>query len=101
MILSNLTHAKEHSALVEAQMEAAGLTINSLVDILCEPAYNSSGASLHYLATTLSNLSQLLSVRNKIISCKDGEISLLSRLLPFTVFPRSSVRRGGVVGTIR
>jgi len=101
MILSNLSREREHCSLIESQLSSSGSSISSYVNILCEPQYNKCGGTLHYLATTLSNLSQLPSVREGLIVRPDGGDSLLQRILPFTDYRPSCVRRGGVVGTVR
>ena len=46
----------------------------------------------------MSNLSQLLDAREELLA---NCCSLLSRLLPFTEYLGSTVRRGGVIGAIR
>ena len=46
----------------------------------------------------MSNLSQLLDAREELLA---NCCSLLSRLLPFTEYLGSTVRRGGAIGSIR
>ena len=46
----------------------------------------------------LSNLSQLLDAREELLA---NGCSLLGRLLPFTEYLGSTVRRGGAIGAIR
>ncbi|XP_012578320.1 PREDICTED: protein HGH1 homolog, partial [Condylura cristata] len=68
-----------------------------LVRALCTPGYNAR-APLHYLGPTLSNLSQLPAARAFLL---DPDRCVVPRLLPLTQCSASSVRRGGVVGTLR
>ena len=56
------------------------------------------GAKLHYLGPFLSNLSQLASIRKSILD-RDG--CVVQRLLTFTEYRASKVRRGGIMGTLR
>jgi len=92
-VLSNMTRDKINCNSVYQQMVSAKITINSIVDILCN-----SGSGLHYLGPFLSNLSQISEVRRDLM---DKESQLLERLLPFTQYQGSVVRRGGVIGAIR
>jgi len=94
MLLSNLTREMAPAAQVWAQMEAAGLKVSLLVDLLCQEGEG----NLVYLGPSLSNLSQLTEVRSELMA-DNG--SLLQRLLPFTEYTKSGVKRGGVVGALR
>ncbi len=66
--------------------------------VFCQEGYNRKGAGLHYLGPLVSNLSQLTSVRAALM---DRSGCVIQRLLPFTGYPGSRGRRGGVVGAIR
>uniref|UniRef100_A0A803TZM7 Protein HGH1 N-terminal domain-containing protein n=1 Tax=Anolis carolinensis TaxID=28377 RepID=A0A803TZM7_ANOCA len=55
-------------------------------------------AGLHYLGPLLSNLSQLPEARKVLL---DPSRCVIQKLLPFTQFMASDVRRGGIVGTLR
>ncbi|XP_061544788.1 protein HGH1 homolog isoform X2 [Phycodurus eques] len=68
-----------------------------LVDILCTEGYNPH-ANMHYLAPLLSNLTQLPDARRFLM---DKDRCAVQRLLPFTQFEASALRRGGVVGVLR
>ncbi|XP_020850925.1 protein HGH1 homolog isoform X2 [Phascolarctos cinereus] len=68
-----------------------------LVTALTTPGYNPH-APLHYLASVLSNLSQLPGARAFLL---DPNRCLIQRLLPLIHCPDSAVRRMGVVGTLR
>ena len=65
-----------------------------LVDLLCEEGED----NLVYLGPTISNLSQLPDVRTSLL-CPNTAI--VQRLLPFTTYHGSVVKRGGVVGALR
>jgi len=92
-ILSNMTRETSNSNSVYQQMITANITISSIVDLLC-----TAGTSLHYLGPFLSNLSQISEVRRDLM---DKETNLFGRLLPFTQYQGSVVRRGGIVAVIR
>ncbi|XP_037658758.1 protein HGH1 homolog [Choloepus didactylus] len=98
--LANLSREPAPCAALMAVLAAAepgepGL--ERLVRALCTPGYNVR-ASLHYLGPLLSNLSQRPAARAFLL---DPDRRVVQRLLPFTQYPESSVRRGGVVGTLR
>nr|XP_001090013.3 protein HGH1 homolog [Macaca mulatta] len=80
-----------------AAAEPADSGLERLVRALCTPGYNAR-APLHYLAPLLSNVSQLPAARAFLL---DPDRCVVQRLLPLTQYPDSSVRRGGVVGTLR
>ncbi|CAK6439028.1 unnamed protein product [Pipistrellus nathusii] len=84
-------------ALAAAEPGEAGLGLERLVRALCTPGYNAR-APLHYLAPVLSNLSQRPAARAFLL---DPHRCVVQRLLPLTQDPDSTVRRGGVVGTLR
>ncbi|KAL6112411.1 hgh1 [Pungitius sinensis] len=95
-ILSNLTrHTKTCKTVFKVLQEEAGLS--QLVDIFCTEGYNKK-ANFHYLSPLLSNLTQLPEARDYIM---DKDRCVIQRLLPFTQYQASVVRRGGVVGTLR
>ncbi|XP_019716056.1 protein HGH1 homolog [Hippocampus comes] len=95
-ILSNLTrHEKTCKTLFKVLQEEVGLA--QLVDMLCTEAFNPH-AKLHYLAPLLSNLTQLPEARRFLM---DKDRGVVQRLLPFTQFQASAVRRGGVIGVLR
>ncbi|XP_001917181.4 protein HGH1 homolog [Equus caballus] len=99
-VLANLSRepapcAALMAALAAAEPEESGL--ERLVRALCTPGYNGH-APLHYLGPVLSNLSQRPAARAFLL---DPDRCVVQRLLPLTQYPDSSVRRGGVVGTLR
>ena len=98
MILSNLTINPGLSQQVYSRLNADGVSMDTVVSIFCREGYNKRGAGLHYIGPVLSNLSQLPEVREEILS-RTG--CVVERLLPFTEFRVSRVRRGGIIGTLR
>uniref|UniRef100_A0A669F7D0 Protein HGH1 homolog n=1 Tax=Oreochromis niloticus TaxID=8128 RepID=A0A669F7D0_ORENI len=95
-ILSNLTrHEKTCKTLFKVLQEDVGMA--QLVQIFCTEGYNKN-AKLHYLGPLLSNLTQLPEARNYLM---DKDRCVVQRLLPFTQYQSSVVRRGGVIGTLR
>lgn len=95
-ILSNLTrHEKTCKTVFKVLQESVGLA--QLVEIFCTEGYNKQ-AKLHYLGPLLSNMTQLPEARNYMM---DKDRCVIQRLLPFTQYQASVVRRGGVVGTLR
>ncbi|XP_038411745.1 protein HGH1 homolog [Canis lupus familiaris] len=99
-VLANLSREPAPCAALMAALAAAGpggSGLERLVRALCTPGYNAR-APLHYLGPVLSNLSQRRAARAFLL---DPDRCVVQRLLPLTQFPDSSVRRGGVVGTLR
>ncbi|XP_029682755.1 LOW QUALITY PROTEIN: protein HGH1 homolog [Takifugu rubripes] len=95
-ILSNLAHEEKTCETVFKVLQD-GVGLPKLVEIFCNEGYNKQ-AKLHYLGPLLSNLTQLPEARKELLS---QDRCLLQKLLPFTQYEASAVRRGGVVGTLR
>jgi len=98
MILSNLTRDRVSCDQVWERFKKHDIQIERLVFIMCQENYNKHGANLRYLAPVLSNLSQLLEVRQKIM---DRELCVIQRLFSFTQYQGGQVKKGGAVGVIR
>lgn len=95
-IISNLSRNEDTCKTVfKVLQEEVGLP--KLVDIFCTEGYNKH-AKLNYMAPLLSNLTQLPEARNLML---DKDRCVIQRLLPFTQYQASVVRRGGVIGTLR
>ncbi|XP_014674702.1 PREDICTED: protein HGH1 homolog, partial [Priapulus caudatus] len=99
MILSNVTRSERCCVKALEAIKKSVVTIDMLVDIFCHVGYNASG-NMHYLGPVFSNLTQLVEVRQYILK-SDKERCIIQRLLAFTSFMESNVRRGGVIGAIR
>ncbi|KAM5137449.1 protein HGH1 homolog [Callospermophilus lateralis] len=80
-----------------AAVEPGQSSLERLVCALCTRDYNAH-APLHYLGPLLSNLSQRPAARDFLL---DPDRCVVQRLLPLIQRSDSSVRRGGVVGTLR
>ncbi|XP_050490649.1 protein HGH1 homolog [Bombus huntii] len=98
MILSNMTRPQHLVDRVIALIETSGYTWDSIVTAFTAIHYNNSGANLHYLGPVFSNLSQSPHVRRYLM---DKDRSVIQRLLPFTEYASSLVRRGGIIGTLK
>lgn len=95
-IISNLSRNEDTCKTVfKVLQEEVGLP--KLVDIFCTEGYNKH-AKLNYMAPLLSNLTQLPEARNLML---DKDRCVIQRLLSFTQYQASVVRRGGVIGTLR
>lgn len=96
MVLCNLTIDKVNCDRVLSGLKNNGIDIGEIVEAMCkEPQME---VKLHYLGPLLSNLSQLAEVRG-LLMAKSGR--MFEKLLPFTEYRASSIRRGGAVGAIR
>ncbi|KDR19997.1 protein HGH1 homolog isoform X2 [Zootermopsis nevadensis] len=98
MILSNLTRPSGNIEHVILLIEKCGFTLDQVVSVFTTQGYNRRGANLHYLGPMFSNLSQSITFRRFLM---DHERCIIQRLLPFTEYESSHVRRGGIVGTLR
>ncbi|XP_061111181.1 protein HGH1 homolog [Conger conger] len=96
-ILSNLSRHEKTCKEVFRVLQEQEIGLAKIVEIFCTEGYNKK-APLHYLGPLLSNLTQLPEARHFIL---DKERCVVQRLLPYTQYDQSTVRRGGVVGTLR
>ncbi|KAJ7338265.1 hypothetical protein JRQ81_011009 [Phrynocephalus forsythii] len=97
-LLANLSREEASCRdLWEALEQTAGGGLGTLVEAFCTEGFNAQ-ASLHYLGPLLSNLSQLPEARDYLL---DPSRCVLPRLLPYTQYSGSVIRRGGVVGMLR
>jgi len=98
MILSNLTRTEQGcSEVLKVVKRNEDCCLNKVVEVLCKEKFNMH-CKLHYLATFLSNLTQLQETRDFILD-KDG--CVIQRLLSFTTYDASLTKRGGIVGAIK
>ncbi|XP_067282134.1 protein HGH1 homolog [Pseudorasbora parva] len=96
-ILSNLSRHERTCKEVFRALQEQNIGLDRVVEIFCTEGFNKK-ASLHYLGPLLSNLTQLPEARNFIL---DKDRCVVQRILPYTQYEESSIRRGGVVGTLR
>lgn len=97
-ILSNLTRPSSLTDKIIDQILETEYSFDKLINIFTTIDYNKKGAKLHYLGPVFSNLSQSNRVRKYLL---DEKKCVIQRLLPFTEYKESSIRRGGIVGTLR
>lgn len=98
-LLSNITRP-DRCAKKLAQMiidSNDSVSFSKLVMVLCNLVYNEK-ADLHYMASILANLSQVHSVRQKLM---DKDQFIIQRLLAFVEFKQSETRRAGILRTLR
>lgn len=98
MILSNMTRPLQLVDRIVMLIERSGYRWDAIVAAFTAKQYNNNGAKLHYLGPVFSNLSQSSHVRKYLM---DRSRSVLQRLLSFTEFKESTVRRGGIIGTLK
>ncbi|XP_046735446.1 protein HGH1 homolog [Diprion similis] len=98
MILSNLTRAHSLTERILAVVDNSGYAWGAIIAAFTAQKYNEKGATLHYLGPVFSNLSQSVTMRRYLL---DREHCVIQRLLPFTEYVESTVRRGGIVGTLK
>ena len=98
MILSNLTRTEKGAKeVVKVTTHSKEIGLYKLVEVFCMKNYNPN-ANLNYLAPFLSNLTQLPEAREFIL---DRKRCVIQRMLTFTQFQDSLVRRGGVVAVLK
>ncbi|XP_005100636.1 protein HGH1 homolog [Aplysia californica] len=98
-IIANTTRIAGCASKLACQILEANskVTMENVVNVLCKVNFNKN-ATLHYLGLILSNLTQVPGIR-KIIMDKDR--CIIQKLLPFTEYADSTIRRGGIVGTLK
>lgn len=100
-ILSNLSRGKTNSQLIfdgyfASTDKKSPFTLEKLLQIFCTENFNKTNR-LDYLGPFICNLTQLDSARDLILN----DSIILQRLLPYTTYKRSIIRRGGIVGAIK
>ncbi|XP_028044886.2 protein HGH1 homolog isoform X2 [Monomorium pharaonis] len=98
MILSNMTRPFHLVDRVITLIEQTGYSWDEIVAAFTAKQYNTTGDKLHYLGPVFSNLSQSPHVRRYLM---DRDRCVIQRLLPFTEYSASLIRRGGVIGTLK
>lgn len=106
-ILSNLSRGNQNSEMIlkyfnttndaNNNKESKGnFSMERLLTVFCTEKFNKTNR-LDYLAPFICNLTQLEETRNIILNNN----ILLLRLLPYTTYAQSVIRRGGIVGAIK
>ncbi|XP_066265607.1 protein HGH1 homolog [Branchiostoma lanceolatum] len=98
MILSNVTREESGAEKVLDSLVKGDVGLAKVVEVFCQEGYNKKGKQLHYIGPMLSNLTQLREARQFIL---DRERCVVQRLLPFTQYQGSVIRRGGIVGALK
>ncbi|KAK9874395.1 hypothetical protein WA026_002742 [Henosepilachna vigintioctopunctata] len=98
MILSNLSRGEHSVALTYDLLQDTIYGFDDIINIFTKVSYNEKGGKLHYLGPWLSNMTQDKRVREYILN---PEKCVIQRLLPYTEYKESIVRRGGIIGTLR
>ncbi|CAH2286324.1 HGH1 homolog [Pelobates cultripes] len=93
--LCNLSREEDTCRSVLGALHVEGM--DHLLHMVSNPKYNPT-ARLEYLSPLICNLTQLPEGRTFIL---DRTRCIVQRLLPYTHSVSSTVRRGGVVGTLR
>ncbi|XP_041348916.1 protein HGH1 homolog [Gigantopelta aegis] len=101
-ILSNMTRSQRCAVKVAEVVSACTdndqcVSLEKIIQTFCKLEHNPK-ANLHYVATILMNLTQVPTVRHKMM---DKQRLLLQRLLPFTEFSDSKIRRAGIIGVLK
>ena len=85
--------------LTEAAENSSGnMTFYLMVDIFDQWRSYNNCANFHYLASVFLNLSQIHEARKLFL---DQKKCILPKLLPYTQFAGSNIRRGGIAGLIK
>jgi hypothetical protein len=105
-VLSNLSRGKTNSELIFNTYFASGrddddsavatTNLDKLLQVFCTENFNKTNR-LDYLAPFICNLTQLEAAQERILN----DSLILQRLLPYTTYKRSMIRRGGIVGAIK
>lgn len=94
-ILSNLSRHETTVDKVIDVIEGRSDYIARLVTCFTGINYNKKGCKLDYLGPTFSNISQ--HSKGRALIC-NRELGFFQRILPFTHFKDSVLRRGGAIG---
>jgi hypothetical protein len=99
MILSNVSRSEQCAQKIVDSMidQHDQIGFDKVIQIFCQVNFNKD-ATLNYLGTFLLNLTQIHVGRHYVL---DKERCVIQRLLPYTQYMDSVVRRGGVVGTLK
>ena len=98
-IVANVTRLPGCAKMLAQQILAldSKVTMESIINALCHVKFNKN-AKLHYIGPILANLTQVSDIRKVIM---DRQRCIIQKLLPFTEFKDSLIRRGGIVGALK
>ncbi len=98
-ILSNISRVESCAGKIVRTMveKKDSVGFQQLIQVFCRENYNKN-AQLHFLGPFLSNLTQIPKARYYVL---DRKQCVVQRLLTYTEYEYSKVRRGGIVGALR
>ena len=98
-ILANMSRSevcsKKILRIIQAEQEEIGF--DKIIKVFCLEGYNAKN-KLNHLGSFLCNLTQVVEARQYIL---DRQRCVIQRLLPYTMYQDSMVRRRGISGTLR
>ncbi|XP_018311523.1 protein HGH1 homolog isoform X1 [Mycetomoellerius zeteki] len=98
MILSNMTRPFHLIDRTITLIEQSGYSWDEILSVFTTKQYNTKGDKLHYLGPVFSNLTRSPRIRRYLM---DRHRYVIQRILPFTEYSDSLIRRGGIVGTLK
>ena len=100
MVLSNITRQEEGAKILSDLLISDNhpASLSQLVDKFDKAVPGRPDDSVDYLATVFSNITQILSARQAFLGRSP---CLISRLLAYTQYQGSLIRRGGIIGLLR
>ncbi|EGI66023.1 UPF0570 protein [Acromyrmex echinatior] len=98
MILSNMTRPFHLIDRMITLIEQSDYSWDEILSVFTAKQYNTKGDKLHYLGPVFSNLSRSPRIRRYLM---DRHRCVIQRILPFTEYSDSLIRRGGIVGTLK
>ncbi len=98
-ILSNISRVESCAGKIVRTMveKKDSIGFQQLIQVFCRENFNKN-AQLHFLGPFLSNLTQAPEARFHVL---DRRQCVVQRLLTYTEYEYSKVRRGGIVGALR
>ena len=98
MFICNITKENhEREAVFKVMNKDNNFNIHSFLDAFCDVKYNEF-CELHHIGAFLANLTSLKDARSLLL---DREKDCIQRLLPFTQYAESNVRRYSVAAIIK
>uniref|UniRef100_A0A8D8XWV9 Protein HGH1 homolog n=1 Tax=Cacopsylla melanoneura TaxID=428564 RepID=A0A8D8XWV9_9HEMI len=97
-ILNNLTSSQFLAAQTLESIQNECLNLDQLVSCFVIQNYNKQKCNLNYLAKVFGNLTQISDFRQYVL---DKDKCTIQRLIPFTEYAESSVRREGIAALIK
>ncbi|KAI9580927.1 protein HGH1 homolog [Glossina fuscipes] len=98
MVLSNLTREESIANGTLDILDENPAIMMQLMEAFAKLQYNKSKAKLDYLGPIFCNLTQ--THRGRELLCR-SKYNLLDKILPFSTYEESIVRRGGVIGILK